>query len=301
MVEELRRRLTEVGACAFGVATAEEVPLEVRKRYEKWLAAGKEAGMGYMHNHMELRCDPRKVLEGCRSIICLAFSYATGAVRDSRLPLISEYALLTDYHDWVKRRVRESGIGELLGEENLGWRICVDSAPVAERYWGWRAGLGVIGDNGMLIVPGVGSKVILAEILTTAELAANEPLTGDCGHCGRCRRACPAGALGEEGLIDCNHCLSYLSIEHKGEWEDERHIAAMRTEAGRNTLFGCDRCVNVCPHNNNEKRSPEAPLEEIMRLRAEDLEKGVTLPKNSCLRRAGRKGLLRNLKNHKSS
>ncbi len=75
----------------------------------------------------------------------------------------------------------------------------------------------------------------------------------------------------------------------------------MRTEAGRNTLFGCDRCVNVCPHNNNEKRSPEAPLEEIMRLRAEDLEKGVTLPKNSCLRRAGRKGLLRNLKNHKSS
>lgn len=290
----------DVGACAVGFATAGEVPTEVKERYEMWLAAGHEAGMGYMHNHMDLRCDPRKVLEGCRSVICVAFSYATGAVRDSQLPVISEYALLPDYHDWVKRRVRESGIGELLGEENFGWRICVDSAPVAERYWGWRAGLGIIGDNGMLIVPGVGSKVILAEILTTAELAASTPITGDCGHCGRCSRACPAEALGEEGLIDCNYCLSYLSIEHKGAWEDERHLSAMHTEAGRNTLFGCDLCVSVCPHNNTDARSVELPLEAITKLKREDIECGVALPKQSCLRRAGRKGLLRNAKNHKS-
>lgn len=301
MIEEIRRGFIGVGACAFGVVRAGEVPLEVRGRYARWMEAGMEAGMGYMHNHMELRCDPRKVLEGCKSLICLAFSYAVDSKRDSGLPVISEYALLPDYHDWVKRRIRESGVVALLGEENVGWRICVDSAPVAERYWAWRAGLGIIGDNGMLIVPGVGSKVILAEILTTAELPASEPLTGDCGHCGQCRNACPAGALGEAGLIDCNRCLSYLTIEHKGEWEDARHLSAMHTEAGRNTLFGCDRCVSVCPHNRTDARSIEAPLETITELRGEDIEGGLPLPKNSCLRRAGRKGLLRNLRNHLSS
>lgn len=300
MVDKIEGRLRRVGACAFGVATADEVPPEVKERYERWLATGQEAGMGYMHNHMDLRCDPRKLLDGCRSVICVAFSYAVGPVRDSRLPVISEYALLPDYHDWVKRRVRESGVGELLGAENQGWRICVDSAPVAERYWAWRAGLGIIGDNGMLIVPGVGSKVILAEILTTAELPAGNPMEGDCGHCGRCHNACPAGALGEEGIIDCNRCLSYLSIEHKGEWEDERHLSVMHTEAGRNTLFGCDRCVSVCPHNRTDARSIETVLDAITGLRAEDIERKVALPKQSCLRRAGRKGLLRNAKNHKS-
>lgn len=241
--------------------------------------------------------DPRKLFEGCRSVISMAFSYATDTPRNPGLPSISDYAMLPDYHLWIRRRIRESGIARILGEENKDWRICVDSAPMRERYWARLAGLGIIGENGMLIVPGVGSKVLLAEILTDKELQADTPIEGDCGRCGSCRRACPAGALQTGGLIDCNLCLSYLTIEHKGEWDDERHKSAMRTDAGRHTLFGCDRCVNACPHNKTDAKCPEPPIGGMATLTADDITAGNPLPKESCLRRAGRRGLLRNAAN----
>lgn len=304
--ERIKARLHEVGACAVGIAVCGPVDAAVGERYEEWLAASREAGMEYMRNHMDLRPDPRGLLEGCRSLICLAFGYDYDNGREPGLPAISDYACLPDYHVWIKRCIRESGIGEILGVENEDWRVCVDSAPVAERYWAQKAGVGIIGDNGMVIVPGIGSKVFLAEILTKMELTPDSPLEGDCGHCGACRRACPTGALLEDGMIDCNRCLSYLTIEHRGEWTDERHLAAMRTAAGRSTLFGCDRCVNVCPHNHRLRRREgkgagdecvERPLEKILTLTAEDVMLGNVKLKGSCLQRAGRKGLLRNALN----
>lgn len=295
--EKIKAVLKGAGCCAVGIAQAGPVDAADAAIYDRWLASGHEAGMAYMHNHRELRMDPRKVLEGCLSVISMAFSYETDATRDGRLPSISAYAMLPDYHIWIRRRIRESGINLILGEENRDWRICVDSAPVRERYWAHRAGLGIIGENGMLIVPGAGCKVLLAEILTNLELRADTPMKGNCGQCGACRRACPAGALHPGGNIDCNHCLSYLTIEHKGEWEDERHKSAMETAAGRATLFGCDRCVNICPHNETTIVSPEPPTECMATLTAADITAGKSLPKDSCLRRAGRKGLLRNAAN----
>lgn len=168
-----------------------------------------------------------------------------------------------------------------------------------ERYWAVKAGLGFIGDNGALIVPGIGNQVFLAEIITTHELEPTAPFEGECCHCGACRRACPTGALREDGTIDCNRCLSYLTIEHRGEWTDPVHIEAMRTPGARNTLFGCDRCLTVCPHNNpSAQRCPAmpSPLQEIVTLTAEDILNSdpTTLTKRlrgSCLKRAKTTGL----------
>lgn len=296
-IEEL---LTEAGACAVGVSRAGEVAEPVWRDYEHWLAEGNEAGMGYLRNHAEIRRDPRLLLDGARSIISIAFSYHRGEPRDPRLPEISAYALLPDYHYWIKDSIRRSGVGRLLGPEGERWRICVDSTPIMERYWALRAGIGIAGDNGAVIVPGWGSEVFLAEIITTVDIAADKPMEGDCGHCGRCAAVCPTGALKRGGTIDCNKCLSYLTIEHRGPWEDPRHTTAMNTAAGRATLFGCDRCLRVCPHNKRvriDNRGP-VPIETIVNLTAEQIT-GTSpggLLKGSSLKRAGRAGLLRNLR-----
>lgn len=303
--EEIKSALREAGAVAVGVARAEEVEERAVESYAAWLGSGGAAGMAYMHNHLEIRRDPRLLLEGARSVVCMAFSYRTGRVRDPELPRISAYALLPDYHDWIKRNIRMSGVGVLLGEEGRDWRICVDSAPMMERYWAVKAGVGILGENGAVIVPGVGSEVFLAEIVTTLDLEADEPLGGDCGKCGRCRAACPTGALQENGTLDCGICLSYLTIEHRGDWTEERQKAAMGTAAGRSTLFGCDRCIAACPHNKKPgtvARNLPAVSEGVIGLTAGDIihSEAAALSarlKGSCLKRAKREGLLRNALN----
>lgn len=269
---EIKERLTEVGAVATGVSAAGPVEDAVYEGYERWLASEKNAGMGYLGNHPEVRRDPRLLLEGARSIVCVAFSYRP--ISEENLnPKVAKYAHLPDYHDWVRNLVMSSGAPQLLGEEYQDWRLCIDTAPIMERYWAHKSGLGWIGEQGALVVPGVGTEVILAEIVTVRELEGDVPLSGDCGRCGACVRACPTGAIDEKRGPDCNLCLSYLTIEHRGEWIDAVHKAAMNTPAGRDTLFGCDRCMKVCPHNNKNVTSEFASLPEVATLTADDIKK----------------------------
>lgn len=271
MRREIKERLRGVGAVAVGVAAAEAVEGSVVEAYHDWISSGKNGGMGYLGNYMEVRRDPRLLLEGARAIVCAAFCYrpAKGSLMN---PKVSKYAHLPDYHDWVRERVVKSGVGEFLGEENRDWRLCIDTAPLFERYLAWKGGLGWIGSQGALVVPGVGPEVVLCEILTVRELESDSPLPGDCGRCGKCVRACPTGAMNEGGGPDCNKCLSYLTIEHKGEWIDPRHKAAMSTAEGKGTLFGCDRCIKVCPHNNGEITSGIKADPRIASLSEGDLE-----------------------------
>lgn len=265
--ELVRKRLLGSGAVAVGFAEAGPVAEEVVERYLEWLAAGKHAGMEYMERYLEIRRDPRLLLEGSRTVCSLAFSYHPSEERDPGLPHISHYAYGEDYHNVIKRRLAPivEEIDEIYGSAS---RICVDSAPIFERWWGWKAGIGIVGDNGALITDRHGSEVFLAEVVTTLPIEPDSPRRGDCGHCGACRRNCPGGALGrgeknigERGIpdyqsgntgeslnIDCRRCLSYLTIEHRGEWEGES-LEVMRSEEGRGTLFGCDACVSICPHN----------------------------------------------------
>lgn len=256
--EGLRAALLEAGAAAVGFASAGPVSEDEDRRLRGWLAAGHHAGMAWMERHADLRRDLDNVLPGTRTVISLAFPYAPERERPSDLPYLSRYAYGRDYHEAIR-----SLLTAVLEQTGIlsSCRLCIDSAPVSERFWAIRAGIGYRGDNGALIVPGIGPEVFLAEILTTIEFESDTPSNAEflhsnaeCLHCGACRRACPTGALQPDGTIDCRRCISYLTIEHRGPWTDPDAIAAMSTPAGRTSLFGCDRCITACPLRNNTAR-----------------------------------------------
>lgn len=301
--ETLRSRLLEAGAVAVGFADAAPLPESEIRSLDDWIAAGCNAGMDWMARHAALRADPANVLPGVRTVISCAFSYTPLEVRDPGLPHISRYAYGEDYHTVLRDVITEALADTMPAGE---WRVCVDSAPLSERYWATRAGIGFLGDNGALIVPDVGCEVFLAEILTTMAYDADEPTAGECLHCGACRTACPTGAMLPSGRIDCSRCISYLTIEHRGEWSDPEAIRAMTTPAGHNALFGCDACVSACPLNSGRHDltlSRFRPLPQVMVLGKEIPDcsnRGfVRLFSGSALLRAGRQGLMRNARNLK--
>lgn len=302
--EELRAALTAGGACAVGFAKADIVDDNAIEAFGHWLSTGRHAGMAYMADHKMLRRDPRSLLDGAKTVITLAYPYSAELANAHTGGHISAYAFYPDYHKRIRKIIRKSLEGIPFGEDK-DWRVCVDSAPIMERYWAVRSGLGIIGDNGLVIVPEAGSRVFLAEILTTHEYEPDAPADDPrgCGHCGRCRDACPTGALQNDCTIDCDLCLSYLTIEHRGEWESSLHRRVMSTRAGRDTLFGCDRCVEACPHNSHiSVRSPFSPKPEVgkitARLIAESDDDTLSkLTEGTPLRRAGLDGLRRNAKN----
>lgn len=242
--EELRALAIEAGAVACGFAEADTLPAEATARYDRWIAAGRHASMTYMERHADLRRDPRTLLEGARTVMVMAFSYAAR----QRHPLFADYALGADYHDAL--RARADSIAATMRTRHGGeTRVCVDTAPLRERHWAVRAGLGFTGLNNQLIIPGFGSKIFLTEILWTVGVTPDAPCTASCLRCGACLRACPGKALDADGsALDARRCLSYLTIEHRGDFPDD----APRPAAGQR-IYGCDICADVCPYN-----SPEA-------------------------------------------
>lgn len=303
----LRAALLEAGAATVGFATARPVSEDEDRRLRGWLSAGHHAGMTWMERHADLRRNLDNVLPGTRTVISLAFPYAPERERPSDLPYLSRYAYGTDYHEAIR-----SLLTVVLGQTGLlsSCRICIDSAPVSERFWAIRAGIGYRGDNGALIIPGIGPEVFLAEILTTIEFEPDTPSNAEflhsnaeCLHCGACRRACPTGALQPDGTIDCRRCISYLTIEHRGPWTDPDAIAAMSTPAGRTSLFGCDRCITACPLR-NDTSSPHTwnqPLPAMLALAPSDIPAQQSEFKrrfaHTALLRPGLQNLLRNIAN----
>lgn len=298
--ESLRRRILAEGAAAVGFASARPTQKEERERLREWIAAGRNAGMSWMERHLLLRRDPGNVLPGARTVICAAFPYAPATPRYPELPVIARYACSPDYHETLRATLGAVMTDVTKGSREGEWRVCVDSAPLPERYWALRAGLGLKGDNGMLIVPGTGCEVFLAEILTTLEFEPDEPSARECLHCGACRRACPTGALLDDGTIDCRRCISYLTIEHHGPWNDPEARSAMNTPAGKRSLFGCDACVTACPLNNPAVRGPET-LKMLLCFDGSDMPESKGAFRRAfagtSLLRTGRDGLLRNLEN----
>lgn len=298
--EGLRAALLEAGAAAVGFATAGPVSEDEDRRLRGWLAAGHHAGMAWMERHADLRRDLDNVLPGTRTVISLAFPYAPERERPSDLPYLSRYAYGRDYHEAIR-----SLLTAVLEQTGIlsSCRLCIDSAPVSERFWAIRAGIGYRGDNGALIVPGIGPEVFLAEILTTIEFEPDSPSNAECPHCGACRRACPTGALQPDGTIDCRRCISYLTIEHRGPWTHPDAIAAMHTDAGRHSLFGCDRCITACPLR-NDTSSPHTwnqPLPAMLALTPSDIPAQQSEFKrrfaHTALLRPGLQNLLRNIAN----
>lgn len=290
---QVKAALSEVGVFKSGIAVAEPVDEAVAATYDEWLSDHRHASMGYLEKYSEIRRDVSLLLPGARSVVSCAFNYYPGKLADSPLQWAS-YALGDDYHDVVRSRLTRVAdeITRLTGAE---CRVCVDTAPIFERYWAVRSGVGFVGLNRQLIVPGAGSHFFLGEIVTTLALDADEPCGLSCGGCRRCLSACPGGAL-TDGGIDANRCLSYLTIEHRGDFPEG-------TRTGRH-VYGCDVCQDVCPHNQN---APVTDIEEfrprpaILALDAAAIsamsqEEFSTLFRRSAIKRTKLAGLLRNAK-----
>ena len=293
-------------ACSF--AKAEPVSDEMAQKLDHWVGMGYHADMGYMERNRHLRLDPTQLVPGCRTLIVVALNYYPQQPLPNDGYQIAYYAYGADYHRVVKDKLHLllTYIKTLVPE--VQGRAFCDTAPLLERYWAVKAGLGFIGRNRTLIIPGRGSYFFLGVLAVTAPLLSpqegradsgmSEPssLTVSCMGCKRCFMACPTGALTEDG-IDCRRCLSYLTIEHRGEIPDE-----YGKKMG-NRIYGCDTCQRVCPHNRYAEPTAEAAFAlpaEVASLTREAWqqltpEQYRTLFKHSAIERAGYEGLMRNI------
>jgi epoxyqueuosine reductase len=285
-----------VGAVACGVADAGAVDADVSASLDAWIAAGCHADMSWIERHASLRRTTDSVLPGARSVIVCAFNYYPARRRNPSLPVIALYAYGDDYHDVVRRRLRDvaAAMKQRYGGE---YRVCVDTAPLSERYWAQRAGVAAQGRNCLLSVDGYGTYILLGEILTTLHLDASSPTTvSPCPDgCRRCIDACPGGALRGDGTLDARRCLSFLTIENRApSLSDDIRLCGQ--------VYGCDICQRVCPRNARVAPTsiPEfSPSEAFLSLNltqmlALDKDTFSCIFSRSAIRRAGLDGLLRN-------
>jgi epoxyqueuosine reductase len=218
---------------------------EDARRLEKWLQNGYHGKMQYMENHFDLRTDPSKLVPGAKSVITLMQNYYPKQLQTTDGPKISKYAYGKDYHEIIRAKLNEflALIRENIGE--IAGRGFVDSAPVLERAWAAKSGLGWVGKNGNLITRQSGSFNFIATLITDLELEADDPFAKDyCGSCTRCIDSCPTGAILPGKVIQANKCISYFTIELKDDLLPEEMKGKFE-----NWAFGCDICQDVCPWN----------------------------------------------------
>lgn len=289
----IKSEAARVGFDACGIAKATAVDEKTVAFIEGWTKEGKHGTMHYLERNCEKRYDPTLLVEGCRSVITVVLNYTPKRAIEG----ISNYAQGSDYHKAVKERLYMllKSINEKIPCQG---RAFCDSAPVLERYWAVQSGLGWIGRNRQLIIPGKGSYFFIGELIVDIELEYDEPYRqSHCGNCNKCIDNCPTGALKREGF-DARECLSYLTIEYRGELPE--NIG----EKMGNCFYGCDRCQAVCPHNRLATPNDTAELQpkpELIRMNA---EKWRTLTKEqynalfsgSAVERCGYEQLMRNIK-----
>lgn len=263
----IKNKLLESGAVAVGFARAGELPQEVHTQFQDWLDKGFHGEMAYLQRHLSLRSHTDSVLPGAATVISLAFCYAPAEWPEESQPKIAAYAYGQDYHNIIRERLQPV-IAELSGQFGGKWRLCIDSAPVPERYYAIKSGIAKRGLNGSVIVDGSGSFCFLAEILTTLSIDPDTPSQETCAACGLCLSSCPANALRGDGTVDSRLCINYLTIEKKTEFTEEEKLLLKRGQH----LYGCDTCLRVCPHNQELLKDslPEFNLsEEIKNLSPE--------------------------------
>lgn len=280
---------------------AQAAPLdEDARRLEKWLEQGYHGEMHYMSNHFELRVDPTKLVPGAKSVITLLYNYFPDASQEPSAPKIAKYAYGEDYHLVIREKLKMllQSIREELG--NIEGRGFVDSAPVLERSWAQKSGLGWIGKNGNLINQKKGSFFFIATLITDLELEADIPHAKDyCGTCSKCIDACPTEAILINKTIDASKCISYFTIELKS-----KDLPEDLSSKSENWIFGCDICQDVCPWNrfSSPHQHPELePIKELMQFDIEDWlhlneDRFKTIFKRSPLKRSGFEGIKRNLR-----
>jgi epoxyqueuosine reductase len=337
LTDNIKRKALELGFDLVGVTNASPLDAEQMEFLADWLKAGYAARMNYMHRNLEKRIDPAKLLENAQSIIVVGLNYKppmpsvslrshdasllrskTAGMKQShpaapqaQMGKVAQYAQYEDYHPFIKNRLSKlSDFIISITDKDLQFRICVDSAPLAERAFAVRAGLGFIGKNRMLINPTFGPQIFLGEIITTLKLQPDEPTrchserskesplstTTHCASCNKCIAACPTGALRADGQFDAGKCINYLTIEYKGEVPPD-----LAKKIG-NRLFGCDDCVLACPYQQNAppyrnkqfkfyKDRAELNVDDVLSLSEESFKAGFA---DSVIKRLGLAGLKRN-------
>lgn len=290
---------TKFGFDFCGIAKAGRLDDDAR-RLEKWLRQGLHAGMRYMENHFDLRVDPTRLVPGARSVITLLKNYYPEERQAPGTPRISKYAWGKDYHDVIRTKLNlflgylRDAVGEIDG------RGFVDSAPVLERSWAQRSGLGWVGKNGNLINRSAGSFFFIATLITDLDLEYDDPVARDyCGTCRRCIDACPTEAIGPDKVVDGSRCISYFTIELK-----EHLIPDHLQGQFEDWAFGCDTCQDVCPWNRFSRPHSEQAfraLPQVLNLTTREWEELSEQQyhnwfRDSPLRRAGYQGLQRNLR-----
>jgi epoxyqueuosine reductase len=321
--QEIRDKALELGFDAVGITDVARIGSEHVERFEAWRQAGCAGRMEYMHRNVEKRFDPAQLRKGAQAVIVVALNYKPPSeIHD--LPAgpvgrVAMYAQYEDYHLFIKDLLRElAGFLCMKAGRQDRFKICVDSAPVAEKALAVRAGLGFIGKNHLLIHPQLGPQLLLGELLTSVPLQPDRPTEGTCLGCNRCMEACPTGALRPDGFLDARRCISYLTQYEPGE---EGNVGRMESGIGmmehwnngivgtqhssipvfqhsnptRDWLFGCDECLRACPFhqkapscaNRRFQVYPERAqlnLQELLELTAEAFEARF---RDSPIRRLG--------------
>ncbi|GCB35741.1 tRNA epoxyqueuosine(34) reductase QueG [Bacteroides faecalis] len=314
--EQIKAEATRLGFSACGLAPAEAVNETVATSFRQWLADGCQAEMAYMQNYEDKRLDPRLLVEGARTVISVALNYYP----DTKLPIeeyqIAWYAYGKDYHDVMKKKLNAllefiilpstsaETIAPATSPLTVSGRVFCDTAPILERYWAWRAGLGWIGKNTQLIIPHAGSCFFLGEVIIN--IAADNydiPQKSRCGSCTRCIDTCPTKALEAPFRLNSKRCLSYLTIEYRGD------LSPNMGQKMNKKIYGCDECQHACPWNRYStpcKTEEFHPSPSLLQMKKSDWqslteEQYKTLFKGSAVKRVKYSGLMRNIRIVKES
>ena len=300
LTEKIKAEAKGLGFFACGIAKAEAVDSGTADGYRRWIADGGHASMHYLADNIDKRLDPRLLMPGVKSIVCVALSYAPAKTIPADQYQIAYYAYGKDYHDVMKQKLH--ALASACGITT--YRAFCDTAPVLERYWAQRAGLGWIGRNHQLIIPHAGSMFFLGELFVTDTLHYDSPTPNRCGRCHACLDACPTSSIINHQSSIINHqssfissrCLSYLTIEHRGPISNSSFLIP-------NSIYGCDICQLACPWNRFAVPTTEPafqPSEALLTMTKEKWhnlteEQYRILFKGSAVKRAKYSGLMRNI------
>ena len=300
--ELIKNEAKRLGFISCGVSRAEFLEDEA-PRLEKWLKNNMHGEMKYMENYFEKRLDPSKLVDDAKSVISLSYNYYPKDLQNKEAPKISKYAYGMDYHYVIKEKLIFflSFIKDKIGDVN--GRAFVDSAPILEKAWASKSGIGWVGKNSNLITKQVGSFYFLAELIVDLELDYDGIETDHCGECTACIDSCPTQAITEPYVVDGSKCISYFTIELK------ENIPNEFKEKFEDWVFGCDICQDVCPWNKFSKPHKEPLFQstsELMKMSRDEWneiteETFNKIFKNSAVKRTGYKGLTRNLNFIKSA
>ena len=293
----IKAEAQRLGFLSCGISKAEFLEQEA-PRLERWLKENMHGEMHYMANHFDKRLDPTLLVPGARSVVSLLYNYYPSETQNSDSYKISKYAYGQDYHFVIKDKLRAlfNYIGEEIGE--VAGRAFVDSAPVLDKVWAARSGIGWIGKHSNLLTQQLGSFYFIAELILDLELDTDRPVTDHCGDCTACIDACPTEAIVKPYVVDGSKCISYFTIELKNE------IPTAFQGKFDDWIFGCDVCQDVCPWNRFSKEHSEPlfePRQEILSMSKSEWEEITEevfrdIFKKSAVKRTKFEGLKRNIK-----